>query len=61
VRRDHVNYYPSADPFDDRPATLGQDRRLTNYGFKGDISYVGGAHNVKAGMQVMQTRLNEKV
>ena len=60
MRRDHVNYYPSGDPFDDRPATLSQDRYLTNYGFKGDISYVGGAHNIKAGMQLMQTRLDEK-
>ena len=33
---------------------------MTNYGFKGDISYVGGAHNIKAGMQLMQTRLDEK-
>ena len=35
VRRDHVNYYPSRDPGDDLPATLGQNRYLTNYGFKG--------------------------
>ena len=32
VRRDQVDYYPSRDPLDDSPATLAQDRSLTNFG-----------------------------
>jgi Carboxypeptidase regulatory-like domain len=59
VRQDRVHYYPSADPFDDSPATVSQSRRLTNWGVRGDISYVSGRHNVKAGGQVMQTHLQE--
>ncbi|MGA2264229.1 MAG: TonB-dependent receptor, partial [Acidobacteriota bacterium] len=58
-RQDQINYYPSRDPFDDTPATIAQARRLTNYGFKGDISYVKGIHNLKVGIQIMQTRLRE--
>jgi hypothetical protein len=59
VRIDHVHYYPSRDPFDDLPATLAQDRTLTNWGVKADVSYVRGRHNIKAGTQTMQTRLHE--
>jgi hypothetical protein len=59
VRQDQVNYYPSRDPFADSPATLAQARRLTNYGVKADVSYVRGMHNLKAGTQLMQTRLRE--
>jgi hypothetical protein len=58
-RQDQVHYYPSADPFFDTPATMAQSRRLTNWGFKGDISYVKGIHNLKVGAQIMQTRLRE--
>ena len=58
-RRDHVNYYPSADPFDDSPATISQDRTLTNWGIKADVSYASGRHNLKVGTQTMQTRLHE--
>lgn len=60
VRRDHVNYYPSSDPFADSPATVQQERYLTNYGFRGDVAYVKGRHNLKFGTQVMQTRLSEE-
>lgn len=60
VRRDQVNYYPSRDVFDDTPATVSQTRFLTNYGVKSDVGYVKGAHNVKVGVQVMQTRLSER-
>src|SRR5439155_10394967 len=60
IRQDHVNYYPSPDIFDDTPATLSQDRRLTNIGFKADVSYVQGHHNLKIGGQAMQTRLKEQ-
>jgi len=59
-RHDHVNYYPSADPFDDAPATISQDRTLTNWGVKADVSYANGRHNLKVGTQLMQTRLEEK-
>jgi len=59
LRRDRVNYYPSADPFADTPATLSQDRRLTNFGVKSDVSYSAGKHNLKIGTQLMQTRLAE--
>lgn len=59
VRKDWVNYYPSRDPLADTPATLAQNRTLTNWGVKADASYSGGRHNLKAGIQLMQTRLNE--
>jgi hypothetical protein len=59
VRRDFVNYYPSRDPFDDTPATLSQDRHLLNYGVRADISSVLGAHNLKVGTEIKQTRLFE--
>ena len=58
-RQDHVQYYPSADPFADNPATISQDRHLTNWGTRADISYASGIHNLKVGTQLMQTRLNE--
>jgi hypothetical protein len=59
VREDNVHYYSSRDPFDDTPATISQDRRLTNYGLKSDLSHVHGRHNIKTGAQIMQTRLKE--
>jgi Carboxypeptidase regulatory-like domain len=59
VRQDQINYRPSFDPFSDQPATVGQNRRLTNYGFRGDVSYVKGRHNAKAGFQVSFTDLKE--
>lgn len=58
-RKDWVNYYPSSDPFDDTPLTLRQNRTLTNWGVKADLSYVNGRHNIKVGTQLMQTRLSE--
>ena len=39
VRRDHLTYTPSADPFADTPATVSQDRKLTNIGVKADVAY----------------------
>lgn len=59
VRMDRAHYYPSRDAFDDAPATLGQDRTLTNWGVKADVSHVRGRHNIKVGTQMMQTRLHE--
>lgn len=58
-RQDHVQYYPSSDPFNDVPATLSQDRHLTNWGTRADLSYSSGIQNLKVGTQLMQTRLNE--
>ncbi|MBI4875955.1 MAG: TonB-dependent receptor [Acidobacteria bacterium] len=59
-RRDQVDYYPSRDPFADTPATLSQDRHLANWGAKSELSYLRGRHNVKTGLQWMQTRLQER-
>jgi Carboxypeptidase regulatory-like domain len=59
VRQDRVNYYPSANLFDDSPATLSQHRTLTNYGVRADVSYANAVHNLKIGTQLMSTRLHE--
>jgi hypothetical protein len=59
TRQDRVTYTGSADPFADQPATVGQSRRLTNGGFKMDIAYLHGAHNLKVGGSVGATWLTE--
>jgi hypothetical protein len=59
VRRDHLTYTPSPDPFADQPASVSQDRTLTNFGIKADVSYTTSAHNVKVGGTIGATRLNE--
>jgi hypothetical protein len=63
VRRDQYNYYPSDNPLADfgpiNSETIAQDRNLTNAGVRSDISYVRGAHNVKAGVTYQHTFLNE--
>ncbi|MGC9969211.1 MAG: TonB-dependent receptor [Bryobacteraceae bacterium] len=58
-RRDRVNYYPSRNPLDDSPATLSQDRSLTNLGVHADLARVQGRHNWKVGLNAAQTRLGE--
>lgn len=58
-RQDRVNYFPSRDPFDDTPATVSQDRHLTNWGTRADVSYANGTQNIKIGTELMQTRLVE--
>src|SRR5205085_8412528 len=58
-RRDRVNYYPSRNPLDDFPATVAQERFLTNSGIHADLSRVQGRHSWKAGLNAAQTRLNE--
>jgi hypothetical protein len=68
VRRDHFNYYPSANVFADgtgiipggSSATLNQDRTLTNAGLRSDLSYVKGVHNIKVGGTLQHTFLTEK-
>jgi Carboxypeptidase regulatory-like domain/TonB-dependent Receptor Plug Domain len=63
VRRDQYNYYPSNNPFADlgpiNSETISQDRNLMNAGIRSDISYVKGAHNIKAGITYQHTFLNE--
>jgi hypothetical protein len=59
VRRDHLTYLPSADPFADQPGTVSQDRSLTNFGFKADVAYTAGRHNFKVGGSAGVTRLIE--
>ena len=64
-RQDQFHYYPSADPFADfipdlQTNTIGQSRRLTNWGLRSSLSIVRGIHNVKLGLTYMQTRLNEQ-
>src|SRR5229473_2048445 len=59
VRRDHFNYYPSANPLADVSTTASQHRILTNAGIHADVSYVKGAHNVKLGGTFQHTLLTE--
>ena len=59
VRQDRVTYFASLNPADDSPITLGQDRHLTNWGTRVDLSHVAGRHSIKAGYQGLQTRLAE--
>ncbi len=60
VRRDMIDYYPSADPFADQPGTLRQTRTLTNVGLKTDLNYLHGRHNAKFGAQITDTILTER-
>ena len=59
IRKDTFFYYGSRDPFDDTPATQSQQRHLLNLGVKSDLSFTSGRHNVKAGIDLKQTRLLE--
>ncbi|MGH9402989.1 MAG: TonB-dependent receptor [Terriglobia bacterium] len=59
VRVDHVQYYPSSNPFSDLPATLGQDRRMGVYGAALDLAYSKGIHNAKVGFEYRYTALSE--
>jgi hypothetical protein len=60
VRRDVVQYDPSANLFDDRPATLSQHRTLTNAGGRVTVTDTVGAHTLKAGLQEATTWLGEQ-
>jgi hypothetical protein len=65
VRRDQYNYYPSANPFADlspnlQSETVRQSRTLMNTGFRSNISYVKGIHNLKVGATYEQTFLDER-
>jgi hypothetical protein len=60
VRRDHLTYAPSANPFNDVPATISQDRTLTNTGVKADVAVTAGKHNFKFGGAIGATKLHEQ-
>jgi hypothetical protein len=59
VRRDRVDYTPSANPLADQPGTVSQNRELRNIGAKVDVSYFHGMHNIKVGGAVSDTKLTE--
>ena len=59
IRKDEFNYYPSRDLFDDFPSTQAQQRQLLNWGVKADVAATRGHHNIKAGIDLKQTRLLE--
>jgi hypothetical protein len=59
MRQDHLMYSPSADPLADQPGTVSQDRTLRNIGFKADVSYTTGSHNLKLGGSASNTKLDE--
>ena len=60
VRQDRYHYFPSGNPFSDLPATLAQNRRLTNPGVRSDLSYAKSAHNIKIGLQFQHWFLKEQ-
>ena len=65
LRQDQYNYYPSRDPFADltpdlQLQTVGQNRTLTNAGLRANMSYVNGVHNLKIGVNYMDTIITEK-
>jgi hypothetical protein len=59
VRQDRISYFPSHNIMDDQPATLSQQRRLTNAGVKTDVAFSSGANSLKAGAQFTHTFLSE--
>src|SRR5215831_7439292 len=59
VRKDQFSYYGSSDPFNDTPATQNQGRQLLNWGVRSDVAINSGRHNLKAGLDLKQTRLVE--
>ncbi len=64
ARQDQYNYYPSRDPFADltpglQSESIAQGRTLTNLGLRGDVSFVKGIHNLKAGITYQDTILTE--
>ena len=59
IRFDRSQYFPSANPLSDLPATLSQSRYLTNIGFRSDVAYSHGIHNAKFGGSYWHTLLRE--
>ena len=60
LRFDRSQYFPSSNPLADLPATLTQSRYLLNTGFRSDLAYSRGAHNVKFGGSYWRTLLREE-
>jgi hypothetical protein len=60
VRRDHLTYLPSANPLNDTPATISQDRTLSNYGGKADVTINAGPNSIKFGGSITATPLHEQ-
>ena len=60
IRKDQFHYYASRDPLADTPSTQNQDRSLLNYGVRSDLSINKGRHNIKLGLDLKQTRLQEQ-
>jgi hypothetical protein len=59
IRKDQFHYYASRDPFADSPSTQSQARQLLNWGVKSDLAITAGAHDLKFGIDLKQTRLAE--
>jgi hypothetical protein len=60
VRRDQLTYQPSSNIYNDLPATVSQNRSLTNVGGKADLTYTAGVNNIKIGGTLQATQLNEQ-
>jgi hypothetical protein len=66
LRKDQYDYYPSGNPFADfipslQSQTVAQSRQLFNAGARSNLTYVKGAHNIKAGATFEHTFLREHV
>jgi hypothetical protein len=59
IRKDNFHYYGSRDPFADSPATQFEARALLNWGVKADLAISSGRHDLKFGIDLKQTRLQE--
>lgn len=59
-RRDRAGYFPSRNLFADTPATLAQDRTLTNTGLRGETEYTAKLFTVKLGGTYWRTHLREQ-
>jgi hypothetical protein len=59
IRKDNFHYYGSRDAFADSPATQFQARALLNWGVKADLAVTSGRHDLKFGVDLKQTRLQE--
>jgi hypothetical protein len=59
VRFDRSQYFPSANPLADLPATLSQSRYLLNTGFRTDLAYSRAKQNAKIGASYWHTLLRE--
>jgi hypothetical protein len=55
-----LTYTPSANPLNDTPATVSQNRTLMNMGAKADVAMTLRNHNVKFGGSIGATKLHEQ-